>query len=164
MNILEIKFASPISRLPGGEVTIQLEVVFENKAICCGFANANSTTNEDINTAIDNAVADAIERATKKGLISNNSSYKILSEVIASTLSPQAEKGYKSKKDEGAISEEEFNQLFGPADHHKQKDLDNLCDGLGITRINTEENGWNMLQAISVISALSKYAKKLEAK
>jgi len=164
MNIIEIKSASPINRLPGGEVTVQLEVVFENDAVCCGFANAASATNEDISTAIDEAITDAISRATKQGLFSTDSSDTVLADVIATTLAPQAEKGYKTRKEDGAITEEEFKQLYEPADHHKQKDLDNLCDGLGITRIDAKERGWNMLEAISVISALGKYAKRLESK
>ena len=68
----------------------------------------------------------------------------------------------KAKLDAKSITDSQYSQLFEPVDGAKINDLNNLCDALGITRIEAKEKGWNMLETVAVIAALNRHVKTLE--
>ena len=161
-DVVEISYGFPIERIRGGEVIVSVNCKFKNGIVTSGFALSLKDTEDSILQAQDKAIANALVLANKIGEPSKTE--QILVEAIKQVYLPQVRTAFEEKKDNGLIEDSKFGALFEQTDDIKQRDLNNLCDALGIARIDAIGNGWTLIETITLISALSKVARVLEAK
>jgi hypothetical protein len=159
-NIVSIVYASPIERIRAGKVVLSVTCQFDNGKTTCGFALADDDTLEKLTQAQEEAIQRAIDLANSISQPTEN----LLVQVVKDLAVPVMENQQKVRLSESKITEAQFNLLYNPVDQNKQKELFNLCDALGITRIDAVALGWNMLDTVATIAALAKLAKRLEAK
>jgi len=157
--IKSIKLAFPIERMRGGPVVVGVHVEFQDGSLYAGV----STTNEDTNDAIQEAMNSAVAKAENEHNLRAEST-NILIQTVKETALPYVEMEFKRRIESKEIGTDQLELLYGAPDSNKQKELDELCNTLGIDKIDIKTLGWNMLETISCISALTKMVKKLEVK
>jgi len=147
-----IRLPHPIERMRGGGIVVTVECS-EGTETVSNFAIATSDSEADIQKAMDTAV----EKCKSQLEVANKNHYP---DIVISLTQDAVMKGYK----EGNLLDEETLKLLqSPCDEHKQKELNILCETLGIEKINTSAKGYTMLQTTALIAGLKKWAKSLES-
>ena len=155
---MKVKISQPIERIRGGEIIVCVEVE-ENGNSYSAFA----TTAENSESSIQNAFDKAYSKC-KTELEKISSTNVVLANTLIDLCSPKVVEQYTQLVDDKKLSPDILKQLDSPCDEHKQKELNNLCEALGIDLIDAQTRGYTMLQVIALNSALNRMASKLESK
>ena len=158
MQITSITFAFPVERIRGGNIAVAINVTFEDGTTFAGgsFIENEANLPDGIQKAIDQA------KALKEQVGQPSKAVTALVEALRQNAVAVKTPVWNKMKAEGKLTEDQYSKLAEPTDDIKRNELNNLCDTLGMTRIDTTT--WPMLDTIAVIQALAKFAKKLEAK
>jgi hypothetical protein len=150
------KITSSIDKIRGGTaIPLVVECTFEvqgETVVVSGIATCSSE--DKLNDAYKEAIENA--KATVRDAISKSSGN--LDNLIRQLVSPSV--SAETKKLAKDISKDEFKKLYEPADFNKQKEVNNLCEALGIQPI-IVEGEWTMIEALTLISQLNRMTEPL---
>lgn len=163
MRLVSSVLAHPIERIRGGMIALTLECVFESEgAEVTTFGFALVDKEGELEKAAEEALTHATDRAQKLLEQYASNTNGLLFDALAATADEVVIPAMERKKAAGGLTQEQFEKLEAPTDDTKQRELDQLCETLGIPKVDTAAKEWPMKATIAVIAALKKMARRLE--